>query len=241
MKFKEFLNKAFLYLSVPKCVCCKERLSSTESTLCSECMRIAEESMGIECPVCLKKVKECKCESTHLESHFLKGHIKLYRYAHSEVSKPLDSLIYSLKRGERDDVFELASDLLSKAVLAHGVPLENAYITNIPRRKTAIIRFGVDHARMLAKKVSEKLGIGYLEIFKSTAKTAQKSLRGVERVKNADFSLLNEFDLTKKTVIIVDDVVTTGASMGNAATLVRSMGAKNIYALSIGSAYNKKS
>lgn len=240
MKFSEFLNKAFFYLSVPKCVSCKERLLPENIALCDRCRTLSIEAIERECPVCLKKTSLCVCTNKHLTSHFIKGHIKLYKYGDGESSRPLDALIYAIKRADRSDLFDFAASLLAGAVKAQGISLDNAVITNVPRRKSAILRFGIDHARLLAERTAMLLGVEYLELLKSTAKTAQKSLKGAERIANTDFSVISDTDLTGRTVIILDDIVTTGASMGSAATLIRSMGAKSIYALSIAYAYKNK-
>lgn len=240
MKFGEFLNKAFFYLSVPKCVSCKERLLPENKALCDACLARAREAMERECPVCLKQITLCQCANKHLSAHFVKGHIKLYKYGEGECSKPLDSLVYAIKRGEREDLFDFLAELLSGAVKSHGIPLDNAVITNVPRRKSAILRFGVDHARLLSERTSKLLGIRYLDLLKSGAKTAQKSLKGVDRIANTDFTVTADMDLSGHTVIILDDIVTTGASMGSAATLIRSMGARDIYALSAAYAYKIK-
>ena len=237
MKFGEFLDKAFFYLSVPKCVSCKERLSITETALCNDCLKKADEASLRGCPVCLKPILQCLCVNRHLESHFVKGHIKLYKYGADENSKPYDALVYAIKRGDREDLFDFLAERLADAVIKHGVKLDNTVITNVPRRKSAILRFGLDHAKLLAERVAKRLGIDYVELLKSSAKTAQKALKGAERISNTDFSVFCEMDLTGKRVIILDDIVTTGASMGSAATLVRSMGAKSILALSVGYAY----
>lgn len=102
-------------------------------------------------------------------------------------------------------------------------------ITNVPRRKGAILEYGIDHSAALAKEVAKGLGVEYIPILSSNSKRAQKSLRGIDRLSNADFKIKRELDLTGKTVIIVDDIVTTGASMSAAAMLIRSLGAKKIY------------
>ena len=240
MKFGEFLNKAFFYLSVPKCVCCRERLLVDELAFCDACIKTAGESMASICPVCLKETRLCLCKNKHLDSHFVKGHIKLYKYADKDFSAPYDAAIYSIKRAERDDIFKLLARELADAVRGHGIKLDGTVITNIPRRKSAIVRFGTDHAKLLAERVAEELSIEYAELLRSTAKTAQKSLKGEERIANTEFSVFREADLSGRRVIILDDVVTTGASMGSAATFIRSMGAKEIYALSVGYAYKEK-
>ena len=91
--------------------------------------------------------------------------------------------------------------------------------------------------RLLAKAVADRLSGRYIELLKSNAKNPQKSLDSAERRKNADFYLVNDIDLKGKTVIIIDDIITSGSSMANAAALVRSLGSKDIVAASLAIAY----
>jgi ComF family protein len=234
MRFGEFLKKAFFYLGVPKCVSCKERLLLEDTAFCKLCVTKYREDEGRECPICLKPTRKCRCANKHMQSHFIKSHIKLYRYRKDECADVLDPAIYAMKRTARDDVFDFLAEELSRAVENSELKLSNAVITSIPRRKSAILRYGDDHAQLLAKRVASRLGIAYIQLFTSTAKRAQKSLNREERIANTDFKLIKEIDLKGKCVIILDDMVTTGSSMCSAATLIRSLGAKDIHALSVG-------
>ena len=56
-------------------------------------------------------------------------------------------------------------------------------------------------------------------------------------MKNADFVLRKSAEGLKGKVLIVDDVVTTGASMGTAAALIRSLGIKDIRGLTLAISY----
>lgn len=240
MKFGEFLEKAFFYLSVPKCVSCKERLLRSERALCGSCIEKSLDAMVRECPICLKSTNRCLCQNKHLQTHFVKGHIKLYKYGDGECAEPLNALIYQIKQGRRADAFDYLAGELVKSLREHSLKLDNPLITYVPRRRSAILRFGIDHARLLAERVASLLSVECMGLLTSTAKTAQKSLGAAERIANTDFKVVAEPDLTKRTVIIVDDIVTTGASIGSAAALIRSMGAKDIYTMSVGYAYKQK-
>ena len=150
---------------------------------------------------------------------------------------PSNSLIYSLKRDNREDVLSVSADELTMAIKNSVENPANCVFTNIPRRKSAIVEYGIDHSGLLAREVAKRFDGKYLELLKSNAKKAQKSLDTNERRKNADFSIIKDIDLKGKTVIIVDDIITSGSSMANAAALIRSMGSKDIIAACLAIAY----
>ena len=90
--------------------------------------------------------------------------------------------------------------------------------------------------------VSKRLHIKYVELLKSKSKKPQKSVYGQARVENArfEYKYKNDLNLKGETVILVDDIVTTGASMTNCATLIRGLRPKRIIGACLGTAYKEK-
>ncbi len=240
MTLKEFFGKLRFYVSVPKCVCCDEHLDYSEKALCSSCMVKYNEHKQRNCSKCSRVLSRCKCSNQHLEAHGIKTVIKLFRYSNTEQAKPSNALIYSLKKDNREDVLSFLTDELSEAIisnidLSHG----DYIITNVPRRRNAIVKFGYDHAKDLAISVARKLGISYADILVSHSKKSQKSIMREERIHNADFDYKKnrEMSLKGKTVILIDDIVTTGASMSAGAMLLKGLGCKRVVSASLAIAY----
>ena len=237
MKKYNLMDRVLFALSVPQCVGCKTRLVYGQLAFCHKCSTEFDEFKTRNCSRCSKKLNECNCSNEFLRSHYIPKVIKCYRYLDREDARAGNRLIYSLKRDNRSDVLEKASDELVKAILNSLNNPEECIITNVPRRRSAIIEYGIDHSALLAKAVAKKLSCEYRELLRSRAKSEQKTLEITDRFKNADFYILRDIDLTGKRVIIVDDVITTGASVGKAASLIRSLGAKEITAACLAIAY----
>jgi predicted amidophosphoribosyltransferase len=237
MNIKELKDRALFALSVPKCICCQQRLDYGQKAFCAKCSDSLEEYLPRNCSRCAKPLIQCSCSNNFLETHFVKRVIKCYRYKSNDDASASSRLIFSLKRDNRRDVLDRASEMLVEAI-NNSIDNPSEYIiTNIPRRESAIVEYGFDHSALLAKEIARKSGAEYVSFFKSKAKRAQKSLDSIERRKNADFVLINERDLSKRRVIIVDDIITSGASMSNAATLLRSLNCHDITAAALAIAY----
>jgi competence protein ComFC len=147
-----------------------------------------------------------------------------------------------MKQDNRKDVIDFLADEMSDAIASCiNADLSTYVITNVPRRKGAIVEFGYDHAERLAKVVSHKMNIEYVELLKSKSKKPQKSVYGHERIENAKFEYKckKDYTLKGKNVILVDDIVTTGASMTNCATLIRGLKPKRIIGACLGTAYKE--
>ena len=240
MNIKAISDRVLFALSVPKCVCCKEPLDYGQKAFCPECSAKFEEIKSRNCSRCAKKLCECSCSNEYLEGHFIRRVIKSFRYIIRDEINPANALVFSLKKDNRRDVLQLAAREMADAIRCSVKNPEEYIFTNIPRRKSEIISKGYDQAAVLAEAVAKEIGAEYILFLKSKSKSAQKSLEHEERLKNADFSIIKDTDLTGRSVIIVDDVITTGASMGTAASLIRSLGAKNIVGAALGIAYKDK-
>lgn len=241
MKFSEFIEHAVFYISVPKCISCNEKLDFTSKVYCPECKLELFDAYSRECSKCFKVLSQCTCSNEYLKSKRVKQVIKLFRYIQREENYAANSLIYSLKKDNRRDCLELASDMLCHSLLNAFDNFDNIILTNVPRRRIAIIKRGFDHASMLSKRIAKKLNATYIPLFVSKTKKAQKSLGPVERRKNPNFTLRANKTLDGKTVVIVDDVITTGASIGACADLAYSLGARNVVAAALGIAYKDMS
>ena len=243
MNIKNLFNKALFYVSVPKCVCCSEKLEYSDRGLCKGCRDVYESHKLRNCPRCSKKLSECFCSYDFLEAHSIKNLIKIFRYSKTAESMPSNYLIYSLKQDNRRDVLSFLADEMSDALKLQLTDDPGKYvITSVPRRRKAIVNYGYDHAAALAGAVAKRLGIEYVGILKSKSSEPQKSVYGQARIENAKFEYKckNDFTLKGKTVILVDDIITTGASITNSATLIRGLKPKRIIGACLGTAYKEK-
>ena len=151
---------------------------------------------------------------------------------------PSNNLIYSLKRDNRKDVLEFLTKELCDAIKNSVDNPADIIFTNVPRRRESIRKYGMDHASLLAKFVAKHFSAQYYQPLISKSKYEQKHMSREERLKNASFRLKRRSkDLNGKTVILIDDIVTTGSSMGVCAMLLRALGAKQIIGAVISIAY----
>ena len=237
MNIRELKDRVLFALSVPTCVGCGERLIYGEKSFCHECYAEFCDFKTRNCSRCAKKLNECACSNEYLMAHFIKRVVKCYRYLDGEKANAANSLIYSLKIDNRKDVLTTCADELEVAIRNSVLKPEECIFTNVPRRKAAILKYGIDHSALLANELAKRFNAKYSCLLKSNAKLEQKSLDHSKRLKNADFALKIRADLTNERVIIVDDIITSGASMASAAMLIRSLGCKDITAVTLAIAY----
>ena len=240
MEFKEFVRRALFYIGVPECPSCGERLEVDDLALCRACNDEYLNFTMHDCSICGELLSNCTCVNRHLASHSVKGLFKVVRYRPGDEVLPSNRLIYSLKRAHRADVVSFIAGEIEESLKNAAFDLSACIFTNVPRRREAYRQYGYDHAKLLSRELARRFGAEYRELLVSKSKRAQKRLSSEERVRNAEFEYKGKFDLGKKTVIIVDDLVTTGASMGAAAMLLKMSGAGKIYGACFAIAYKDR-
>ena len=86
--------------------------------------------------------------------------------------------------------------------------------------------------------MGDRLGLEYVQPLVSLTKDEQKQSQGTDRIANVRLATRkNAPDLAGRTVIIIDDIVTTGASMGGVAKLIRRLGARTVVGAALSVAY----
>lgn len=109
-------------------------------------------------------------------------------------------------------------------------------IVPVPMARLKLRKRGFNQAEVLADALSEKLDIPVYNdlIFKSESVVAQHKLTANMRKVNADnlYSFgKGENIITDKTVIIVDDVMTTGSTINSCARILLELGAASVIAV----------
>ena len=242
MKLKEIYKTFLFYLTVPKCACCDGKLSRKNTALCDSCYGEYLDKKSHEvCSVCFKPLYECKCSNDYLDRHYVHALCKIFRYKPTDVDDkktPQNELVYKIKRGNRRDIVKFIAEEMAESIKATiKGDVSDYIITNVPRQKARRKKYGVDHSKEIAKGIGKELSVKYKCLLTSRSKMAQKKTRGEGRIKNADFDYKFKGSLKGKRVIIIDDIVTTGASLGACAALIKGLGAKSVIGACFSIAY----
>ena len=181
MNERSLPRRLLFHLSRPLCINCRTPLSVSDFAFCPGCSAEFKEKLNKDCSYCMKNLRECSCAPEFLRSHFVKKLYKSFRYIGNESDGLSASLIYGLKMRPRSDAFDLALDLMLNSLKNSGEDFSGFTVTNVPRRKGAIVEYGFDHSARLAKKIAKAIGAKYAPLLTSRAKREQKQLSRVDR------------------------------------------------------------
>jgi ComF family protein len=169
--------------------------------------------------------------------------IKYAFYDASQNKSALNRVIARLKHIPDKLTFAYFAAVLSvqvdKLCKARGFGKKELCFTHVPRSKTGIAKDGFDQAKMLAMALSKRTKLPHETfLLRKKGGKPQKTLSFDERAQNVcgAFRLKRGADLCGKTVILVDDVVTTGATASECAKLLYDGGAAEVICLCIAKA-----
>lgn len=125
--------------------------------------------------------------------------------------------------------------LLAATALGYGVGFQGA--AYVPLSRAGKRRRGYDQSRLLAKSLAKALGIPLLDILEKARETEiQHSLGRAARLENVKGAYRARGGAEGKDVLLVDDIVTTGATLCQCAGALYQAGAKRVYGLCAASA-----
>ncbi len=248
MTFSELLER---YVYLRKCVSCGERLGYEyrNDAFCDACRISFERAKNESCPDCMAAMADCRCVIKRLSDVGVAKHRKLFFYRKSEPWRPENKLVYFLKNHKSIRVARFAADQLSyrldELLAEEKLSADEIVITYVPRSKRSYARYGVDQAEIVARALGEIYQTKCLPLVKRIhdGKNSQKKLTLKQRLKNTKgmFELNKKYagEVSGRTVILYDDVVTTGISAFRAVSALKSGGFDKIYLFSL--AYTPKS
>lgn len=203
------------------CLGCGSELELDRHHLCRECARTLRPVEHC-CHICGRAGKEDICSDCRGGRSFCRA-VAAYNYTGS-----CKKLVYAFKF--RDAIYAadaMAQDIASVCDFASRVDV----VTSVPSRREAMILRGYNQSRELALRVGAILGLPYDEFLrqKKGAKP-QHELSAEQRRRNYADSLMCIKPPEGKTVLIIDDVLTTGSTLDACAQLLTENGAHRVYA-----------
>lgn len=167
-----------------------------------------------------------------------KSHIYAFLSPLNYKDELVRRLIHSLKYERLREAGRLLGEILAEYSKSRSVKFgSSSVVVALPLHPARERTRGFNQSLIIAKSFSEKLGVGWeegaLERIKKTK--LQTGLGLEERKKN----VLGSFVVTRpeavkgKSIVLVDDVKTTGSTLEEAARVLKGAGAKRVWAVTV--------
>lgn len=238
---RRLFNKAldFLFpLDITCNSCGRENFSG--KPFCEQCEKILPRlSEGSVCSHCGRKIpyEASRCDSCSGRDTFFDIAVSVFDYA-----EPVNKLITALKyEGKRYISRIFAQDLCN---VYNKNFLNCDFVLYVPMTALREKTRGYNQARLLAEEFSYLSGVPLEHdvVYKRRETVRQATLSFAERQKNlkASFGVKNRKRLRGKRVLLIDDVMTTGATVESVCALLKKYGASFVAVLTLASVQKRK-
>ncbi len=206
------LFKALVDLLFPTraiCVCCGTKAGLEREWICEPCRRkLARNWIGA------------------FTEHRMDGMAVAYRYA-----GPAGGMVRALKYNSLTDLTEFMANEMLRAY-KQITPTGADVVCAVPMHKKRLHKRGFNQSELLARFIAKKLNLPYEDLLVRTRNTVQQArLHGSDRRRN----LVNAFDASEaargRSVLLIDDVYTSGQTAHCCEKALRDAGAKKVFLL----------
>ncbi len=228
---KKFFKKTVYNPEWTCALCGREKFNG--GVLCEKCEREMPYNDGYICAHCGRQtISATEYCSTCMEvlTSIDRGR-SVYTYEQS-----IASLIMGLKYFNKRYLVDYFAEKLSFLYFQNYFNAD--YILSVPSTDKAKRKRGYNQSELLAKAVSERVGVAYLDCLKKIKETKrQAKLNRKDRLKNLDsaFRVTCRSKVKGKKLVIVDDVSTTGATAEAIAKRLKKAGALRVYLITVAS------
>ena len=225
-------------LAVHKCPVCRA-VTKRSATLCGDCLEKYTAERDTQCRFCKMTAPVCVCSTRDL--YFCRELDLTMRslFFYAPENPTLKALIMSAKYAPDGEAETFLARELAREILGifakRGEAACEWRVTFPPRSRSGLLAHGKDQAGRIARKLAEYTGMKYSPSFRHRGRSEQKKLGAAARIANAKRSFLikNGADVRGEKYVIVDDVVTSGATVRACQTLLLSNGAKCAFVMSV--------
>ena len=214
MKLYHFLMEL---LFPPKCVLCRKLLKSGEIDLCRECRADAPEYVG-------KKIN----------IRFLDSFAAVWYYEGNVRRSLLRFKFYNARS------YGVSYGRILAMRLQREYPDGFDMLTWVPVSRLRKLRRGYDQVELLAKAVGRELGLSPVPTLKKIRNNRPQSRLKDPAARRANvlgaYRLLEGAAVKGQRVLLLDDILTTGATAGECARVLLSAGAKEVHCAAVAAA-----
>ncbi len=223
-KIGSFFSPLLDFILPRTCIICNEQIN--QGLLCDNCINYLPSIRNPLCKRCGRPIKKgglCRyCKGGSMVEH---------GRAWSIYMPPVDKIVHYFKYRRQTSLARLIGLGMSNVIKADNILNKADYIIPVPLFWFKRLKRGYNQARLLTEIISSECHIQSINALSRIKNTRSQTRLDPElrkrNVRNA--FVLKDRRIENKNVLLVDDVLTTGATINECARVLKSGGAQNIY------------
>jgi ComF family protein len=223
------------------CLVCKtdlKGLSSVDKLICRQCWSKIKRNIPPFCHSCGRHL-----ESQDFNKHICPACIKNPLYFDRAFSPcvyegVMKELIHEFKYKNKDYLGHTLSKLMTEFIKEYDLPMGDIdSIVPIPLHKTRLREREFNQAQVLSNYIAQEFNKDLRDktLVRNRYTRTQTELETDQRLLNVrgSFSVIRKADMKGKNILLVDDVLTTGATSSEAACVLKNAGANIVFVLTL--------
>jgi len=208
----------------PNCTICHSVLQTEERVVCEKCWQQ------------IPRVDSQKDIVAEIQ-HSLKSPIFFTQvYPIWQFEGPIQQIIHLLKYQNYQILARRMGEFMAEKISALPISVQDIVLIPVPLHKTRVRERGYNQSHLLCEYIASRLSIRFTDgiLIRNRYTQSQTKLDAANRQKNVQeaFQVVAPDHVNGKMVILVDDVITTGATMNACASALSKSGASEIYLVS---------
>lgn len=215
------------------CPVCNEIVSGGKGGICNDCERKLPYIDGSYCMKCGKPVEEDEeyCSDCIRSTHeYEEGRAAL---VYDEITS---KSIYRFKYNHKKEYAKVYGRIIDERLGEKIRSWKADAIIPVPVHRSKQRKRGYNQAGLIADELSKRLKIPVCDslVVRNMATTVQKELSAADRQNNLKKAFkVTRNDVKYRSVLIVDDIYTTGATVDAMARCLKGVGIQNVYFVSL--------
>ena len=222
------------------CPACKNRIAPAkeEVLICAGCWKNIEKNLPPFCVSCGRRLDRLST-AKNICSGCLKSRFDFDRaFSPCAYTGTIKKLIHEFKYSGKDYLGRPLARLMNEFIKEYRLPIEYLdFIVPVPLHKSRLKQREFNQARVLSEEIAREFNKKVLPdvLVRSRPTRTQTELTPAERRRNVENSFtVSNCSLVKDTsLLLVDDVLTTGATSSEAARALKESGAKIIFVMTL--------
>ena len=224
--FKNYLTVLLDFILPRFCPSCKNKLTNVENTVCNSCLS----KIKLADPEFINSEYQRKYESKRIISGFVSHYI-------FEKDKELQNIIHALKYDRKFHIGIFLGECLGKHFKSQLQSWNINMIFPIPLHHLKKAERGFNQSYYIAKGISSQTSMAVksnvIERIRFTQSQTTMTLKEREENVEGAFKVRKTENVKGKNVLLVDDVMTTGATINECGRVLLEAGANRIYASTV--------
>ncbi len=217
----------------PVCLNCGCSLfGHSEHYLCTDCHQSFKLIDSNSCWYCAKPLGKYSARLKHCSECQSNNHSYTRVIAASTYCSPAKELIHAFKFNNCRNIYKLIAEMMLTRINEEYSNQKFDYIIPVPLHKQKHYERGYNQSALVASSLAKRLEIQYSDklLLRKRYTVSQSSLTATERKANLTDAFAAPELLDKKSILLIDDIFTTGSTINECAKTLRNSGVRRVYA-----------